>query len=67
MIVTLVSTIRMAVLGQALSWEHVPPVAFDEARLHRSKAVRKRLGLEKHERIFGTLGLGYPAVRFRNK
>jgi nitroreductase/NAD-dependent dihydropyrimidine dehydrogenase PreA subunit len=35
--------------------------------LNRSKAVRKRLGLEKHERIFGTLGLGYPAVKFRNK
>jgi nitroreductase/NAD-dependent dihydropyrimidine dehydrogenase PreA subunit len=35
--------------------------------LNRSQAVRKRLGLEKHERIFGTLGLGYPAVKFRNK
>ncbi len=35
--------------------------------LNRSNAVRKRLGLEKHERIFGTLGLGYPAVKFRNK
>jgi nitroreductase len=32
-----------------------------------SKAVRERLALARHERIFGTLGLGYPAVRFRNK
>jgi ferredoxin len=35
--------------------------------LNRSKAVRSRLQLGKHERIFGTLGLGYPAVRFSNK
>jgi len=35
--------------------------------LNRSKAVRTRLQLGKHERIFGTLGLGYPAVRFSNK
>jgi NAD-dependent dihydropyrimidine dehydrogenase PreA subunit/nitroreductase len=35
--------------------------------LNRNKAIWKRLGLEKHERIFGTLGLGYPAVKFRNK
>jgi nitroreductase len=39
----------------------------NQAILSRNKAVRKRLGLSKRERIFGTLGLGYPAVRFRNK
>jgi nitroreductase/NAD-dependent dihydropyrimidine dehydrogenase PreA subunit len=32
-----------------------------------SKAVRKRLGIEKRERIYSTVGLGIPAVRFRNK
>jgi nitroreductase/NAD-dependent dihydropyrimidine dehydrogenase PreA subunit len=35
--------------------------------LNRSKAARQRLGLRKHERIFGTLEFGYPDVRFRNK
>jgi len=35
--------------------------------LDRSKAVRERLGLEKHEHILGALGLGYPAVKFANK
>ena len=35
--------------------------------LNRSKAARQRLGLHKHERIFGTLEFGYPDVRFRNK
>ncbi len=35
--------------------------------LNGSQEVRNRLGLGKHERLFGTLGLGYPAVRFRNK
>jgi nitroreductase/NAD-dependent dihydropyrimidine dehydrogenase PreA subunit len=35
--------------------------------LDRSKAVRERLGLQKHEHILGALGLGYPAVKFRNK
>jgi nitroreductase/NAD-dependent dihydropyrimidine dehydrogenase PreA subunit len=35
--------------------------------LDRSRAARARLGLSRHERIFGTLLLGYPAVRFRNK
>jgi len=33
----------------------------------RSKAVRKRLGLGKREHILGTVLLGYPAVKFRNK
>jgi nitroreductase len=35
--------------------------------LNRSKAFRKMLGLKKDERIYGTLTLGYPAVKFRNK
>jgi nitroreductase/NAD-dependent dihydropyrimidine dehydrogenase PreA subunit len=35
--------------------------------LDRSKAVRERLGLQKHEHILGGLGLGYPAVKFANK
>jgi len=35
--------------------------------LDRSRAARKRLGLQKHEHIIGALGLGYPAVKFRNK
>jgi nitroreductase/NAD-dependent dihydropyrimidine dehydrogenase PreA subunit len=35
--------------------------------MDRSKAARQRLNLQKRERIFGTLFLGYPTVRFRNK
>jgi ferredoxin len=35
--------------------------------LDRSKVARRRLGLHKHEHILGTLELGVPAVRFRNK
>jgi nitroreductase len=35
--------------------------------LNGSKAVRARLGLGKSERLYGTVGLGVPAVRFRNK
>jgi NAD-dependent dihydropyrimidine dehydrogenase PreA subunit/nitroreductase len=33
----------------------------------RSKAVRRILGLEKRDHILGTVLLGYPAVKFRNK
>jgi ferredoxin len=33
----------------------------------RSKDIRQRLGLQKREHILGTLMLGYPAVKFRNK
>jgi hypothetical protein len=32
-----------------------------------SRAVRERLGLDKNERFYGTMGLGIPAVCFRNK
>ena len=35
--------------------------------LDRDNAARKRLALQKHERILGTLLLGYPAVKFANK
>ncbi|MBN1401380.1 MAG: nitroreductase family protein [Anaerolineae bacterium] len=35
--------------------------------LDKSRVARRRLGLGRHERIFGELELGYPAVRFRNK
>jgi nitroreductase len=35
--------------------------------LDRIRAARARLGLQKHERIFGALLLGYPAVKFANK
>jgi nitroreductase/Pyruvate/2-oxoacid:ferredoxin oxidoreductase delta subunit len=35
--------------------------------LDRSRAARECLGLQKQEHILGTLELGYPAVRFRNK
>jgi NAD-dependent dihydropyrimidine dehydrogenase PreA subunit len=35
--------------------------------LNRSKTVQKCLGLKKHERIMGSLGLGYTDVKFRNK
>jgi hypothetical protein len=35
--------------------------------LNRDKPLRKKQGLSKHERIFGTLCLGFPAVKFRNK
>jgi nitroreductase/NAD-dependent dihydropyrimidine dehydrogenase PreA subunit len=35
--------------------------------LDRSRAAREYLGLQNQEHILGTLELGYPAVRFRNK
>jgi nitroreductase len=35
--------------------------------LDRSRAARKHLGLQRQEHILGTLDLGWPAVRFRNK
>ena len=35
--------------------------------LNRTKKFRKLLGIKKSEKIFGTLTLGYPAVKFRNK
>jgi nitroreductase/NAD-dependent dihydropyrimidine dehydrogenase PreA subunit len=35
--------------------------------MDRSRAARRLLGLKKHDRIFGSLLLGYPKVRFKNK
>lgn len=35
--------------------------------LNASRAARKYLKLQRHERILGNIDLGYPAVRFRNK
>ena len=35
--------------------------------LNRSKSIRHLLRLKKHEKIFGTMAIGYPSVRFRNK
>jgi ferredoxin len=35
--------------------------------LNRDKAFRRSLGLSKRDRIYGTILLGYPAIRFRNK
>jgi nitroreductase len=35
--------------------------------MDRSRAARRLLGLQRHDRIFGALLLGYPAVRFKNK
>jgi nitroreductase/NAD-dependent dihydropyrimidine dehydrogenase PreA subunit len=35
--------------------------------MDRSRAARRLLGLQRRERIFGALFLGYPAIRFRNK
>lgn len=35
--------------------------------LNRDKTLRRRLGLSRKEKIFATLGVGYGAVRFRNK
>ena len=35
--------------------------------LNRSKSIRRLLGLQKNEKIFGTIAIGYPSVKFRNK
>jgi nitroreductase/NAD-dependent dihydropyrimidine dehydrogenase PreA subunit len=35
--------------------------------LNRSKAFRHLLKMEQHEKIFATMGMGYPAKKFRNK
>ena len=39
----------------------------NQMAFNRSRAIRERLSLEKHEKIFATMGVGYPAIRFRNK
>jgi nitroreductase len=35
--------------------------------MDKSRPARRRLGLRRHDRIFGALFLGYPAVTFRNR
>ena len=35
--------------------------------IDKSKAGRSRLGIQKHERIYGALMMGYPAIKFSNK
>lgn len=35
--------------------------------LNRAKSMRQMLGLKKHERIAGTMAIGYPAVKFSRK
>jgi nitroreductase/NAD-dependent dihydropyrimidine dehydrogenase PreA subunit len=35
--------------------------------LTKNKRIRKPLGLKRHERIFAVMGMGYPAIKFRNK
>jgi NAD-dependent dihydropyrimidine dehydrogenase PreA subunit/nitroreductase len=35
--------------------------------LNRNRDFKKSIGLDKHEKIFATITMGYPAVKFRNK
>ncbi len=35
--------------------------------LNRNKKFRRLIGLSKYERIFGTILMGYPAIKFKNK
>jgi nitroreductase/Pyruvate/2-oxoacid:ferredoxin oxidoreductase delta subunit len=35
--------------------------------LNRSNSIRQKLGLKKHEKIVGTMAIGYPALKYRNK
>jgi nitroreductase len=35
--------------------------------LNRNRNFKKSMGIGKHEKIFATITLGYPAVKFRNK
>jgi NAD-dependent dihydropyrimidine dehydrogenase PreA subunit len=35
--------------------------------LNNNIKLKKRIGIDKKERIYGTLGMGYPSVKFRNK
>jgi NAD-dependent dihydropyrimidine dehydrogenase PreA subunit/nitroreductase len=39
----------------------------NQMAFNRSREIRKRLRLGKHEKIFAVMGVGQPAVRFRNK
>jgi nitroreductase/NAD-dependent dihydropyrimidine dehydrogenase PreA subunit len=35
--------------------------------LNRDRKLKNQLGISKKENIYGTLGIGYPSVKFRNK
>ena len=35
--------------------------------LNRNKKLRTILGLGKNEKIYATMGIGYPSIKFRNK
>lgn len=35
--------------------------------LNRSSSLKDLIGLKSHEKIFGTMAIGYPAIKFRNK
>jgi nitroreductase/NAD-dependent dihydropyrimidine dehydrogenase PreA subunit len=35
--------------------------------LNRSKSFRRLIGLKRNEKVFGTMAIGYPSVKFRNK
>jgi nitroreductase/NAD-dependent dihydropyrimidine dehydrogenase PreA subunit len=35
--------------------------------LDKDKSVRRRLGIANHERIYGSLYMGYPGIKFSNK
>ena len=39
----------------------------NQAVINRNKKFRKKVGLKPAEKIFGTLTLGYPAIKFKNK
>ena len=39
----------------------------NQMAINRDRAMRRRLGLGKHERILGMFGMGYPAVKFMNR
>lgn len=35
--------------------------------LNRSKSISKKLGLKKYEKIVGTMAIGFPSIKYRNK
>lgn len=35
--------------------------------LNKAKSIRKILGLKKYEKIVGTMAVGYPTLKYRNK
>jgi hypothetical protein len=39
----------------------------DQMFLNRSKSLRKLLKIGKDKKIFATIALGYPEVKFKNK